>query len=427
MVVNPTNCTGNPQYAVMERRANPMEYRKLGRTGLDVSAIGLGTEYLIEQPQDTVLAVVQKAIAQGVNYFDLIGPDPASRDTMGAAFAGRRQQVLLTAHLGCIEEGGQYAVTRDPQVSEEFFLDYLSRYRTDYADVLFLHNNNSREDWERLTEPGGLLDLARRFQQEGKARFIGLSGHNAAVAQQAVESGYIDVLMFPVSLASHAVPGKEALHDACVAHNVGLVAMKPYAGGNLLRKEHIIYAEPYQMGRTQMGGAPTRFEKAVALTPVQCLSYVLSQVGISTTVPGCKNLDELARALAYWHASEEEKDFSPVLPAFEDSVSGQCVYCNHCLPCPMEIDIGKTLSLLDEAQRQLATALRADYEAGPIGHDARPLGRRSTSELRADYDALPVKASDCVECGDCVERCPFEVDIIAKMRKAAQVFEVGPA
>jgi len=93
----------------------------------------------------------------------------------------------------------------------------------------------------------------------------------------------------------------------------------------------------------------------------------------------------------------------------------------------MEIDIGKVLSLLDEARRQLATALRADYEAGPIGHAARPLGRRSTSELRADYDALPVKASDCVECGDCVERCPFEVDVIAKMRKAVQVFEVGPA
>jgi len=404
-----------------------MEYRKLGRTGLDVSAIGLGTEYLMEQPQDTVLAVVHKAIAQGINYFDLVGPDPASRDTMGAAFAGRREQVLLTAHLGCIERGGQYAVTRDPQVSEDFFLDYLRRYSTDYVDVLFLHNNNSREDWERLTEPRGLLDLARRLQQEGKAHFIGLSGHNAAVALQAVESGYIDVLMFPVSLASHAVPGRGGLQDACVAHNVGLVAMKPYAGGNLLRKEHIIYAEPYQMGRTQMRGAPTRFEKAVTLTPVQCLSYVLSQVGISTTVPGCKNLNELAEALAYRHASEEEKDFSAAFPAFKDSTSGQCVYCNHCLPCPLEIDIGKTLSLLDEAQRQSTNALRADYEADPVGHGARPLSRRSLTELWADYDGLPANAADCVECGDCVERCPFEVDVIAMMREAVQVFEVGPA
>ena len=100
-------------------------------------------------------------------------------------------------------------------------------------------------------------------------------------------------------------------------------------------------------------------------------------------------------------------------------------YCNHCLPCPLEIDIGKTLSLLDQAQRQSTTALRADYEAGPIGHGARPFRLRSTTALRADYDALPVKASDCVECGDCMERCPFEVDIIAKVHRAVEVFETA--
>ncbi len=97
----------------------------------------------------------------------------------------------------------------------------------------------------------------------------------------------------------------------------------------------------------------------MTLTPAQCLSYALSQVGVSTTVPGCKNLNELAEALAYWHASEEERDFSEVFRAFADSASGQCVYCNHCLPCPVEIDIGKTLSLLDEAQRQSTTAARS--------------------------------------------------------------------
>lgn len=120
-----------------------MEYRKLGRTALDVSAIGLSTEYLMEQPQDTVITVVHKAIAQGINYFDLVAPNSPFRDKLGAAFAGHREQVLLTAHLGGIERGGQYTVTRDPKVSEDFFLDYLRRYSTDYVDVLFLHNNNS--------------------------------------------------------------------------------------------------------------------------------------------------------------------------------------------------------------------------------------------------------------------------------------------
>lgn len=220
---------------------------------------------------------------------------------------------------------------------------------------------------------------------------------------------------------------RSALPAACVAHDVGLVAMKPYAGGNLLRKGHIIYAEDYQMGRTQTAGGPSRFEKTVMLTPVRCLSYVLSQVGVSTTVPGCKSLDESAHALAYWDASEEERDFAAALPAFKELASGECVYCSHCLRCPVEIDIGRTLSLLDEARRQSVTVLEAEDGAGPVGHGARALGRRSMAELRADYDALPVNAADCVECGNCVAHCPFEVDVISNMREAAQVLEAGSA
>jgi predicted aldo/keto reductase-like oxidoreductase len=376
-----------------------MQYRKLGRTALDVSAIGLGTEFLLDQPRETVVAVTQQAIAQGVNYFDLFWPYPTFRDNMGAAFQGYREQILLTAHVGCIAQDDQYCLTRDPGDSETFFLDYLRRCDTDYVDVLFLHNCNTQEDYNQMMRSDGLLGLARRLQHEDMARFLGFSGHNATIALQAVRSGQIDVLMFPINLASHAVPGKKDLEYACATHEVGLVAMKPYAGGRLLRKEHIIHVEDFQMGRTEMMGAPTSFEKPVTITPLQCLSYVLSQVGVSTTVPGCKNLGELAAALAYWQAADEEKDPAAVLPAFEDLVTGECVYCNHCLPCPSAIDIGKTLSLLDEAQQHL------------------------TAELQSAYDALSVKASCCVQCGDCVTRCPFGVDAMAKMDQAAELFE----
>ena len=376
-----------------------MQHRRLGRTGLEVSAIGLGTEYLIDRPREHVVGVVRQAIGQGVNYFDLFWAQPEFRDNMGAAFQGHRDSVFLTSHLGATHRDGQYEVTRDVEAGERFFLDYLERLGTDYVDVLFLHNCNPQEDYDALMRAGGLLDLARRFQREGVARFVGLSGHNVATALQAVESGCIDVLMFPVNLSTHTVPGNADLHQACVAHNVGLVAMKPYAGGNLLRGERVIDIEDFQMGRTQMMGAPTRFEKSATVTPVQCLSYVLSQPGVSTLVPGCKDLHELGQALAYWRATEDERDFSAVLPDFERYPAGQCVYCNHCLPCPAVIDVGRTVDLLDRAR-------------GGV-----------TGELQAEYDALPVKASACVQCGDCVERCPFGVDVIAKLEGAVALFE----
>lgn len=376
-----------------------MEYRELGQTGLQVSAISLGTEFLLDQPPEVVVAVVREAVAGGINYFDLFWPHPAFRDKMGAAFEGYREQILLTAHIGCVDQGGQYALNREPERAEVFLQDYFQRCRTDYVDVLFLHNCNTQEDYDRLMGPGGLLELAGRFRREGQARFIGLSGHNVVTSRQAVESGQIDVLMFPINLTSQAAPGFHDLLDVCVAHRIGLVAMKPYAGGRLLRGQRVVAVEDYQMGRTETMGGPTRFETTARITPALCLSFVLSQPGVCTTVPGCKNLEELAAALAYWQATEQERDFTAAAADFREYPAGQCVYCNHCLPCPVEIDIGRTLGLLDEAQGGL------------------------TAELREKYQALPQKASDCVQCGDCVERCPFGVDVIARLEQAVASFE----
>jgi len=376
-----------------------MKYKTFGRTGLDISAIGLGTEYLINLPRETVIAVIHRAIDQGINYFDHFFAQPQFRDNMGAAFRGYRDNVILTAHLGAGDFDGQYNKTRDPKICEHFFLDFLTRYHTDYVDIIFLHNSDSQEDYEHLMEPGGLLEMASRFQQEGKTRFIGFSGHNTITAQQAAESGYIDVLLFPINFTGHAMPGKKELLDACVSCQVDVVAMKPFAGGNLLKEDPILDIADHQMGRRQMAGAPMRFRKNTMITPVQCLSYALAQVGVSTVIPGCASVEQLEASLAYLEATEEEKDYAALLSDFMQYRTGQCVHCNHCLPCPSEIDIGQTIRLLQMAQQQL------------------------TSELQTAYLALSIKASDCIQCGDCVVRCPFGVDVISHMEQAVSVFE----
>lgn len=378
-----------------------MEYRSLGRTGLTVSAVSLGTEYLINQPRDHVVTVIREAIARGVNYFDLFFAQAEFRDNMGAAFQGRRDRVLLAAHLGAIHVNGQGDRTRDPAVAERFLLDFLSRYRTDYVDVLFLHNIDLQDDYDRVMGPGGLLDLAQRYRAEGKARAIGFSGHSIATALQAAESGAVDVIMFPVNLTGHAIPERKTLLQACAERGVGLVAMKPYAGGKLLRAGQTLEVETWQRGSYQeMGGAPVQVERRSTqpITPVQCLAYILTLPDISTIVPGCKDLAELEAAQAVWTATSEERDFAPALAAFPEYLTGECVYGNHCLPCPASIDVGQTIRLLETAQG------------------------RPTPGLLAAYAALPAPASDCTQCGSCAERCPFGVDAVAKIEEAAALF-----
>jgi uncharacterized protein len=372
-----------------------MQYRALGRTGANVSTVSLGTEYLINRPREHVVGVIHEAIDRGFNYFDLFFAQPAFRDNMGAAFAGRRDKAMLAAHLGATERDGQHDRTRDVKVAEPFFLDFLQRYHTDYVDVLFVHNVNSPQEYDEAVN-GGLVEMARRYRAEGKARWLGFSGHWVSTSLEAVRSGLFDVLMFPINLAGHAVAGRKELYQECAARGVGLVAMKPYGGGRLLRPER---AAEVKSGYLGAGDGMTALQWRVPITPVQCLSYVLTQPGVSTVVPGCKDVPELEAALAVLEASAAERDYSPVLADFADYREGECVYCNHCLPCPSGIDVGETIRLLDEAA-----------------------GRPSPAQ-RAAYAALPAPASDCTECAACADRCPFGVDTPALIAAAAALFE----
>ena len=371
-----------------------MEYRKLGRTELDVGVIGIGTEHLVGQPRETVISVIREAVERGVNYFDVIFAFPAYLDNIRAALQGCRDRVLLTGHLGSTEKNGQYFKSRSVKRCETFFLDFLSRLGADYVDVLFLHNFNSLNDWDKIVKPRGVLELAQRLREEGKARYIGISGHYTEVVQQAIKSGVVDVVMFPLNLFNHAMPGREGLLDLCVQHGIGVVAMKPFGGGKLLTKRGTVRVPKYQAG-----GEAFQVKISAEVTPAQCLSYVLAQVGVSMALPGVKSNVELAAALHTLEATEAERDFSGLLADFGRYVEGECVYCNHCLPCPVVIDIGQVNRLLDAARGGL------------------------TESLQRAYSALPVAASACTECGACEKRCPFGVEVVARMRQAVMVFE----
>ncbi|MCK4584025.1 4Fe-4S dicluster domain-containing protein, partial [candidate division WOR-3 bacterium] len=146
------------------------------------------------------------------------------------------------------------------------------------------------------------------------------------------------------------------------------------------------------------------------------INYVLSQPGVSTVVPGVKNERQLEKTLHFLEANDAEMDFTSVITEFQEDLKGNCVYCNHCLPCPAEIDIGRTIRMLDKALQDVDTykAIREKinfYYPGRI---------RSTRIISKDHS---VNASACTECGVCMERCPFEVDIISKMKQAEQILK----
>ena len=356
-----------------------METRVLGRTGLEVGVVGLGTEHLTanRENMDTVLDL---AVAAGVNYIDLVYNDPSDAhadywEAMGPAIRRHRECLVLALHWGFI--------FHEPvDHCQRCFDEALDRLGNGYAEIAMLTMVDTESLWQNWAMQG--IERLDPYRRDGRVGFIGLSNHNVDVARMAVESGLIDVLMFPVNLYQHyGDQERMALLETCTEHQVGIVAMKPYYGGVLLQRE----------------GRPT------GITPAQCLHYVLTQP-VATAVPGARNVDEMRQALGYVEASAEEKRSTPLHEELRDWLRGQCVGCKHCLPCPQDIPIPDVIYYLDYVEFYGLT----------------PLHQKLNREW---YASLPAKGSDCIECEVCLERCPFDVDIITKMHRAAEVFETA--
>jgi hypothetical protein len=344
-----------------------MEYRKLGKTGLEVGVIGLGTEHL-EKKRETLDEVLRLGVEAGVNYVDLLYVEPEYWEEFGSVYRSYRDKLVVAAHWGS-------GPCHELEFSRNCFKGVLSHLGNDYAEIgLMTMAIESDETWNGWAQEA--IEHLQRYKEQGRIGAIGTSGHNADIAIKAVESGQIDVLMFGINMLNQDDAKIEALYQACVAHEVGLVAMKPYHGGTLL----------------SVGGEPS------GIAPAQCLEYVFSRP-VSTAVPGPRTVSEWQATLRYLEATDEERDYRPVIENLGSYLEGQCTYCDHCLPCPQGIAIGWMIWVIDRAR---------------VG---------VTDEVRGWYAEHQVKASVCVECGDCMERCPFGVDVIGKMREAVALFE----
>ncbi len=380
-----------------------MKYRLLGNTGLRVSEVALGCEGAINAPFSLVKELVDAAIAGGMNFLDIFCAEPDVRDAFGELLAPYKDNFMIQGHVGACWNDGQYLRSREEKYVVPAFQDLLTRLRRDYLDVGVIHYVDTHEDLDDVLN-GWFITYMQELKEKGLIKHIGLSSHNPEVALRAVKTGLIEVLMFSVNPCYDLQPPREEfdevwkpenytdamqtidpvreeLYRTCEEMGVGIVVMKAFGGGDLLDAEW----------------SPFR----IAMKPEHCLHYALTRPAAATVVGGYRSADETFAAARYSDLTDAERDYAPFLsnvPAH--SFKGKCIYCGHCAPCVVGINIAQVNKFHDLTRNK----------------DTVP------PSVKDHYRLLQHHAGECIECGQCEINCPFGVEIINKMHEAEQVF-----
>ena len=243
----------------------------------------------------------------------------------------------------------------------------LENFKTDYIDLYQLHNISTEEDLELAISEKGAVAALLGFQKEGFIKKIGITSHKLPILEEALKLDIFDTIQFPFSVVERQ--GEEVFKKA-VEKNVGTIAMKPMAGGAL------------RDGR-------------------KALKYILDSPYLNVAIPGMDCIEQVvinSEAADGIKLTEEEKqDIEKIAKELGNTF---CRRCGYCMPCSVEMDI--PMMFIMESY-----FTRYDLKDWSVSR----------------YKSFDVKADDCIKCGICESRCPYELPIRDMLDNVANVFK----
>ena len=258
------------------------------------------------------------------------------------------------------------SMARTKEAMEADIATSMKNLRTDYIDLYQIHNPNAK-DLEQVTAPGGALEALQEAKAQGKIGHIGITLHSVDLFRQAVEFDWVETIMFPYNIVETQA---EDLIARCAEKNIGFVCMKPLAGGAI-------------------DDATT------------ALRFVVSNPNVTVVIPGMAEEKEIAQNVA------ATADITPLTTAEQAKIAeireslgtNFCRRCNYCAPCTAGISIP-------------AMFLFEGYYTRYHLEDW----------AKARYATAEKTASDCVGCGECEARCPYNLPIREMLKNVEKVF-----
>ncbi|KAF5072997.1 aldo/keto reductase [Acetobacterium wieringae] len=336
-----------------------METRVLGQTGLEVSLIGFGGIPIQRCNQWEVDEIVENLIEEGVNFIDTARAYTNSEEMIGEALKQWGRE-----HF--------YLATKTPKLSyDEVMADVktsLAELQTDTIDLYQFHNAKTMTDYETIMSPGGGYDALVDCKKQGLIKHIGITSHSYEVLDRALDEDKFETIQFPYNIIENR---GAPLFEKAKSKNVGVIIMKPLAGGAFI---HANYA----------------------------LRWVAENPNISVLIPGMDSVKQVLKN------TRVGNDFVPLTDDERETLEADakalgktfCRRCGYCAPCPQGIDI--PMQFIVEGYYR-----RYDLEEWALDR----------------YRSFVANASDCIQCGECEPRCPYDLPIRDMLKKTRDLFD----
>ena len=377
-----------------------MQYREDKRNGVQLSALGFGCMRfpggLGRVDKNRTEALLLKAFASGINYYDTAYMYPGSEEALGEIFAkhGIRDKVYLATKL-------PHAMCNKKEDFDRCFSEQKKRLRTDYIDYYMMHNFTDFAQWEKLCRLG-VEEWIRDRMASGEIRQIGFSFHGPYPEFVKLLDNYDwDFTLIQYNYINmNYQAGINGLHYAA-EKGLSVFIMEPLLGGKLanLPQEALALFEKARPGSKAADWA-LRF-----VWDEPCVTLLLS--GMNEIAQLEENLNVVETALPSSLTDQEKETIFAVKSIFKKSYKIPCTGCNYCMPCPRKINIPAFFEAYNTSYALKRTAALNAYivSAGALGE-------------------FPHYASDCTACGKCSSQCPQQIAIPTQLKTVRRRLQI---